>query len=106
MYDTEMLWFHAMRKDPVFLAVKTTVSDLKLLDDYENEEAWKSAVNKRKFLFDRILKEYDPPELSWPEDGDNDDDTQTEKVSKENNDQVGEGSGGSSKLNVILVSTS
>ena len=35
-----------------------------------------------------------------------DDDTQTEKVSKENNDQVGEGSFGSSKLNVNLVSPS
>ena len=93
-----------MRKDPVFLSVKTTVSDLKLLDDYDNEEAWKSAVNKRKFLFDRILKEYDPPELSGPED--DDDDTQTEKISKENNDQVCEGSSGSSKVNVNLVSPS
>ena len=43
--------------------------------------------------------------MSGPED-DNDNDTQTEKVSKENNDQVGEGSGGSSKLNVDLVSPS
>ena len=77
-----------MRKDPVFLSVKTTVSDLKLLDDYDNDEAWKSAVDKRKFLFDRILKEYNPPELSGPED-DDDNDTQNEKVSKENNDQVG-----------------
>ena len=107
IFVNEMLWFHAMRKDPVFLSVKTTVSDLKLLDDYDTEEAWKSAVNKRKFLFDRILKEYDPPELSGPED---DDDTQTDKqqqaVSKENNDQVGEGSVGRSKLNVNLVSPS
>ena len=88
------------------LCVKTKVSDLKLLEDYDNEEAWKSAVNKRKFLFDRILKEYDPPELSGPEYDDVD--TQTEKqqqaVSKENNDQVGGGNGGSSKLNVNLVS--
>ena len=53
----EMLCFHAMRKDPVFLSVKTTVSVLKLLDDYDNEEAWKSAVSKRKFLLDRILKD-------------------------------------------------
>ena len=63
-------------------------------------------------MFDRILKEYSPPEISGPEedDDDDDDDTQTEKqqqtVSKENNSQVGEGSGGSSKLNVNLVSPS
>ena len=85
--------------------MKTTVSDLKLLGDYDNEESWKSAIDKRKFLFDRILKEYDLPELSGPED-DDDNDTKTEKVSKENNDQVGEGSDGSSKLNVNLVSPS
>ena len=72
-FVNEMLWFHAMRKNSIFLSVKTTVSDLKLLDDYDNEEAWKSAVNKRKFLFDRILKEYDPPELSGLEDDDDDD---------------------------------
>ena len=74
-FVNEMLWFHAMRKDPIFLSVKTTVSDLKLIEDYDNEEAWKSAINKLKFLFDRILKEYNPPELSGSED--DDDDTQT-----------------------------
>ena len=108
IFVNEMLWFHAMRKDPIFLTVKTTVSDLKLIKDYDHEEAWKSTANKRKFLFDKILKEYDPPELSGPED--DDDDTHTKKqqqaVSKENNDQVGGGSGGSSKLNVSLVSPS
>ena len=92
-----------MRKD-LFSFCENHVSDLKLLDDYDNEEAWKSAVNKRKFMFDGILKVYDPPELSGPED--DDDDMQTEKVLKENNDRVGEGSGGSSKLNVNLVSPS
>ena len=101
IFVTEMLWFHAMRKDPVYLSVKNTVSDLKLIEDYDNEEAWKSAVNKRKFLFNKILKEYDPPELSGPED-DDDDDTQREQqqqvVSKENNEQVSGGSGGSIKL--------
>ena len=83
-----------MRKDSVFLVVKTTVSDLKLIEDYDNEEAWKSADNKRKFLFDSILTEYDPSEFSGPED-DDDDDKPTEKqqaVSNENNDQIGEGS--------------
>ena len=76
-----------MKKDHIFLSVKNTVSDLKLLDDYDNEEAWKSAVSKRKFLFDRILNEFDPPELSESED---DDDSQTKEqqqtVSKVNND--------------------
>ena len=29
IFVNEMLWFHAMRKGPVFLSVKSTVSDLK-----------------------------------------------------------------------------
>ena len=49
-FVTEMYWFHVMRKDPIFLSMKTTVSDLELLEDYDNEEAWKSAVNKRNFV--------------------------------------------------------
>ena len=49
-----------MRKDRIYLSVKNTVSDLKLLDDYDNEEAMEICRSKRKFLFDRILKEYDP----------------------------------------------
>ena len=53
-------------KDRIYLSVKNTVSDLKLLDDYDTEEPWKSAVIKQKFLLDRILKEIDPPELSDP----------------------------------------
>lgn len=33
-------------------------------DGYDTEEAWKYAVNKRKYIFDRILKEFDPPEMT------------------------------------------
>ena len=91
--------------DHVYLSVKNTSSDLKLLDNYDNEEAWKSAVNKRKFLFAKIFREYDQPELSEPEDND---DSQTEQQqqtnSKVNKDQGGGCSGGNSKLNVNLVS--
>ena len=36
---------------------------LYFLGDYDSEESWKHAANKRKFLFDRTLKEYDSPNL-------------------------------------------
>ena len=49
----------SQEKGPYLLSYKNTASDLKLLEDYDTEEAWKSAVNKRKFLLDRIIK--DPP---------------------------------------------
>ena len=52
-------------------------------------------------MFDRILKENDPPELSEPEDSQTKEQQQT--VSKVNNDQEGGGSGGSNILNVNLV---
>ena len=76
---------------------------MKLLDDFDNEEAWKSAINKRKFLFDRTLKENDPSELSEPEDSPTE---EQQTHSKVNNDQGGGSSGGSNKLNVNLVSPS
>ena len=97
-------------KDRIYLSVKNTVSDLKLLDDYDTEEPWKSAVIKRKFLLDRILKEYDPPELSDPRDYDGGQtEEQPQTTSKVNNDQEGRGGGGSDgsdKLKVNLVSPS
>ena len=66
----KVLWFPSMKRDPIFKTVKRTASGLIDLDDYDGEEAWKSAVNKRKFLFDRVLKEYEPPEVSVREEED------------------------------------
>lgn len=107
VFVNEILWFEAMKKDHFYLSVKYTVSDLKLLDDYDTEEAWKSAVNKRKFLLDRILKEYDPPELSDPRDYDGGQtDEQRQTTSKVNNDQEGGGTNGNDKLKVNFVSPS
>ena len=40
VFVNEILWFEAMKKDRIYLSVKITVSDLKLLDDYDTEEAW------------------------------------------------------------------
>lgn len=102
VFVNEILWFEAMKKDRTYLTVKKTVSDLKLYDDFDNEEAWKSAVSKRKFLFDRILKEYDPPKLSDTRDYAGKPDKQ-EQTAEINNGQEGRGS---NKLNINLVSPS
>lgn len=58
-----VLWFRAITKDPVYKSIKNTVSDLEL-EDYESEEAWKYAVSKRKYLFEKLLNEYVPPGIS------------------------------------------
>ncbi len=63
----KMLWFNALRKEPVYATIKNTVSALKMDDDYDDEEAWKSATSKRKYLFDRILDWYEAPELEEDE---------------------------------------
>ena len=45
---------------------KCTITGLKLLDDYDSDEAWIYANHKRKYLFDKILKKYEPPEGTQP----------------------------------------
>ena len=49
VFVDELLWFEAMKRDriySIYSAMNNTVSDLKLLEDYDTEKAWKSAVNK------------------------------------------------------------
>ena len=65
---------------------------MKLIEDYDTDEAWKSAVNKQKFLLDRIIKEYDPREMSDAKEyDDGQSQTQGESNSKVNSDKEGEG---------------
>ena len=63
VFTDRMLWFHAIRKQPVYKAIQKTVKNFVELDDYSSEEAWKSAVGQRKYLFDTILTRYNPPDL-------------------------------------------
>lgn len=48
----------AVLKHCNYVAIKKTAADLKDLEDYNMEEAWKYVVNKGKFLFDKTLTEY------------------------------------------------
>ena len=57
-------WMNALKGDPSYKAIKKTSKDLQILDEYSSEEAWKYAVNKRKFLFENILKRYQPPRVT------------------------------------------
>ena len=62
IFTKRMVWFHAMQKHPLYKAVKKTVDDLINMEDFGRDEAWKYAVKKRKYLFDAILDDYNPPE--------------------------------------------
>ena len=63
VFAERMLWFYAIRKQSVYKAIKKTVNNFVELDDYGLDEAWKSAVGQRKYLFDTILVQYNPPEI-------------------------------------------
>ena len=63
VFINRIVWFQAMRKHPVYKAIKKTAANFVDLDDYSPEEAWKSAIGQRKYLFDTILAEYYPPEV-------------------------------------------
>ena len=60
-YLLKVLWFDSVRKDPIHTAIRRTAKQLKEEDDFESEESWKYATKKRKYLFDKVLKEYSPP---------------------------------------------
>jgi len=64
IFMNRMTWFDAMRKDQIYKAIKKTATNLIELDDYEPEEAWKSAVAQRKYLLDKLLEDYEPSDLA------------------------------------------
>ena len=61
---TKVEWMHALLRDPIYKEIKKTAEDVKMIDSYQKEEAWKYAINQRKYLFETVLKQYDPPEIS------------------------------------------
>ena len=67
VFTERMVWFDGVRKHPVYKAIKRTATNFMDLDDYSPDEAWKSAVAQRKYLFDNILAEYNPPDLEGDE---------------------------------------
>ena len=74
IFMKRMEWVNAIHQTPVYQAIRKTARELVDLEDYGREEAWKYATSKRKYLFDDILKEYDPPEI----DGDEEEDMETD----------------------------
>jgi hypothetical protein len=63
IFRNRMLWFSLIRQDPLYKAVRSTVNHLRDLEDYDVDESWKYAISKRKYLFDKLLKNYTPPDV-------------------------------------------
>ncbi|KAL4236047.1 hypothetical protein ACF0H5_004433 [Mactra antiquata] len=67
-FGSKLLWLQAMKRDPIYKSIKKTFNRLVEIEDFDNEEALKYAILKRKFLFDKVLDAYDLPDLSEKKD--------------------------------------
>ena len=63
-----MKWMRDMSYDRTHKKIKETVRRLRDDEEYEPLEAWNYAVEKRKFLLDGVLKDYDPPAIQDEDD--------------------------------------
>ena len=55
-------WTHAMKKDPTFRKVMETRQDLKDSEGYDWLESTELAIDKRKFLLNRLFVKQTVPE--------------------------------------------
>ncbi len=71
-----LLWFDSIRRDGIYKAIRASAERLRTEEEYGRQEALQYATNKRKYLFDKLLSDYGPPEIEA--DGDDDDDTESD----------------------------
>ncbi len=58
IYIERLLWMKQLKNDPVHKKIMQTKDAFVDNDDFDPEEAMEAAVNKRKFLIKRLLKDY------------------------------------------------
>ena len=58
----------AMKKDPLHKKITATAKKLRDDDEFDEDEALRYAIKKRRYLLDGKLEEYDPPSYSLGED--------------------------------------
>ena len=64
-----LMWMKQLKNDPVHKKIMQTRDAFMDSDDFDPEEATEAAVDKRKFLIKRLLKDY-----SFTKDSDDEDD--------------------------------
>ena len=62
----------AMKKDPLHKKITATAKRLRDDDEFDEDEALRYAIKKRRYLLDGKLEEYDPPSYSLGEDNESD----------------------------------
>ena len=58
IYKERLEWIQEMKRDPVHKKIMQTKKDFMENDDFDQEEALEAAVDKRKFLIRKLLKDY------------------------------------------------
>ena len=61
-----------MKKDPLHKKITDTAKRLRDEDDFDEDDALKYAIKKRRYLLDGKLEEFDPPTYSLGEDDESD----------------------------------
>ena len=59
IYVERLSWIQEMERDPVHKKVMQTKREFMENDDFDPQEALEAAIDKRKFLIRKHLKEYD-----------------------------------------------
>ena len=62
----------ALKKDPLHKKITDTAKRLRDEDDFDEDDALKYAIKKRRYLLDGKLEEFDPPTYSLGEDDESD----------------------------------
>ena len=58
VYMQRLMWMAQLKNDPIHRKIMQTKNALMKNDDFDPEEAMEAAIDKRKFLIRRLLKDY------------------------------------------------
>ena len=58
VYMQRLMWMAPLKNDPIHRKIMKTKNVLMKNDDFDREEAMEAAIDKRKFLIRRLLKDY------------------------------------------------
>ena len=58
VYMQRLMWMAQLKNDPIQRKIMQTKNALMKSDDFDPEEAMEAAIDKRKFLIRRLLKDY------------------------------------------------
>ena len=72
----EVLYFRHLRKTRIFKKIMETKKQFKDLDDFDDEEALRSAIKKREFLIDRLIE---PMQVTDTDNSDEEEGTEEEE---------------------------